>query len=124
MTNEDKLAAEIQRIEALHKENKDIDTSALIANVLAQNREESVPSAQKMRAYLVSLLFPPFGLYYFVKFIIQDNAQAKRLAWTSLALTIIAIIFVWWLSSAILSSSPELQQIQNINLKQLQELTQ
>jgi len=124
VNNEEKLAAEIQRISDLHKENKDIDTTALIANVLAQNREENIPAGQKTRAYLVSLLFPPFGLYYFVKFIIQDNAQAKKLAWTALALTVIAIAAVWWLTSAILSASPELQQIQNIDLKQLQELTQ
>lgn len=124
MDNEDKLAGDIAKIEALAKANKNIDAAALISNLLAQNREESVPAAQKTRAYIVSLLFPPFGLYYFIKFIIQDNAESRRLAWTALVLTIIAVIFVWWLSSAILSATPELQQIQNIDLKQLQELTQ
>ena len=124
MDNEDKVAAEIQRIQDLKKQNPDIDTSVLISNVFAQNREEGVPAGQKTRAYLVSLLFPPFGLYYFVKFIIQDNAEAKKLAWTSLVLTVIAIIALWWMTSAIFSSIPELEQVQNIDLKQLQELTQ
>ncbi len=124
MNNEDELAAQIQKIQDLKKENKDIDTSILVSNLLAQNREESVPSGQKTRAYLVSLLFPPFGLYYFVKFIIQDSREAKRLAWTSLALTVIAILALWWMTSAIFSSVPQLEQVQNIDLKQLQELTQ
>lgn len=124
MTNEEKLAAEIEKIQELHQQNKNIDTTALISNLLAQNRENSVSAGLKTRAYLVSLLFPPFGLYYFFKFIFQDSREAKRLAWISLALTIAAFIIVWWLSSAILSASPELEQIQNIDLRELQELTQ
>ena len=65
MTNEDKLAGEIARISELHKENKNIDTAALLQNVLAEQGQDSIPAGQKTRAYLISLLFPPIRALLF-----------------------------------------------------------
>ena len=125
MSHEDKLAEEIANIQALGKEHKDIDTTALINNLFArQTLADTLTPGEKTKAYLVSLLFPPFGLIYMVKFFLRDQVDARRAAWICLALTVLAGIIMIMLTNAILSAVPGVNEIQNVNLKQLQELTQ
>ncbi len=123
MTNEEQITEEIKRIEELKKTDKNIDVKALVENTFARHATDT-PTSGKTRAYLVSLLFPPMGLYYFVKFIVRDGADAKKTAWMSLVLTIIASVLTWWLLSASFSTNSTIKDIENINLKQIQELTQ
>lgn len=122
--NDEKLAAEIAKIQELVKDNKNLDANALIANLLARGEEQAVPSGQKARAYLVSLLFPPFGLYYAAKFFWLGTVDARRVAWICLAMTAVAAIVLWALVGSIASSVPELNQIQNLNSRDIQELLQ
>lgn len=123
-SNEEKIAAEIAEIQKLARENKEIDANALIANVMAryQNNSGQMPAGQKMRAYLVSLLLPPFGMYYVVKFLMQDDEAAKRVAWICLAITVGSVLATWWMAQTIFSSLGG--QLQSVSPSQLQELVQ
>ncbi|MDP3740982.1 MAG: hypothetical protein Q8R08_01485 [bacterium] len=122
-TNEEKITAEIAEIQKLAKENKDIDANALIANIMAryQNTAEQLGAAQKTKSYLVSLLLPPFGIYYVIKFFIQGGTDARRVAWICLAITVLSILVTWSLSKTILSSFADTGII---TPGQLQELVQ
>lgn len=89
---EEKLAEEISKIQKLAAENKDIDPNILIESLFRRTETTALPAKLKTRAYLVSLLAPPFGLYYVVKFFIQPEPGACRAAWTCLILTALAIL--------------------------------
>ena len=124
MPNKDEvLAAEIAKIQKLAKENPEIDATALISNLLTKSQEEFLPAKQKTRAYLISLLLPPFGLSYVVRFFWRSEKDAKQTAWTCLALTVFTFLVTWWLASSVFSS-PELNGLQNIKPQDIYELTQ
>ena len=119
---EEDLAGQIARIQEMAKDNPEIDAPALIKNLMEGESQKSlIPAKMKTRAYLISLLAPPFGLYYVVKFFLQAESDARKQAWICLALTGAGLLILQLLGN-ILFSSPELQEIQNINLKDIQEL--
>ena len=119
---EEDLAGQIARIQEMAKDNPEIDAPALIKNLMeGESQKNLIPARMKTRAYLISLLAPPFGLYYVVKFFLQAESDARKQAWICLALTGAGLLILQLLGN-ILFSSPELQEIQNINLKDIQEL--
>jgi len=91
---EEKIAAEIANIEKIAKDDPNIDQTALVTNLLQRKQGETLPAKQVLRSYLVSLFFPPFGLYYVVKFFLRPEPDARRAAWINLALTALAIIIM------------------------------
>lgn len=123
MDREEELAEEIANIEKLGRENKNIDTAALIANLLARQDTESLPSKQKSRAYLVSLLMPPFGLYFVFKFLLRAEPDARRAGWVCLILTGISLFLLIILGNAVFSN-PQVQSIQNLSPQDIYQLTQ
>ena len=125
MSSEEKMAEEIARIQRRGRENKEIEPTALSNNFFqSQAQASTLTSGEKTKAYLVSLLFPPFGLIYVVKFFLRDQADARKTALVCLALTILAGIIMIVLTNSILSAVPGVNELQNIDLKQIQELTQ
>jgi|GEM_PF-2075713 len=78
-----------KRIESLvqvSKENPGVDLTPLL-------KENLQPPLPRRRVYFVSLLFPPFGLYYTVKYLLLDNDsnEKRRLGWIALVCTVLAI---------------------------------
>lgn len=124
MDKETELAAEIEKIRQLARENKNIDEQALITALLeAHAAVETLPGAEVVRAYIVSLLIPPLGLYYAIKFWLRSETDARKTAYICLALTAASVIITFWLAGSILSS-PEIKNIQSITPEQIRELTQ
>lgn len=123
--SEEELAEQIAKIQELAKTNKNLDATAMITSLLEQHQSSSIPNKMRIRAFLVSMIFPPFGLYYVIKFLFSPERDARRLALICFLLTAGAIIFFWAILNVILSPyASNLEQIQNIDLKQIQELTQ
>lgn len=120
---EEKLAKQIEEIQKLAAQNKEVDAAALALNLLQNERSSSLPVAQKRRAYLVSLLLPPFGAYYVFKFWLRAENDARRVAWICLAITAVSFLILYAMGSALLSN-PQIEQIQQINPQDIYELTQ
>ncbi len=53
-------------------------------------------------AYAVSLLAPPFGLWYAYKYFKHGGEKEKQIAWTAVVLTIIATVVVAWSTKALI----------------------
>ncbi|HLC44320.1 MAG: hypothetical protein A2722_01690 [Candidatus Doudnabacteria bacterium RIFCSPHIGHO2_01_FULL_50_11] len=120
---EELLAEEIARIQALSREDKKIDTAALVSDALLRHRASTGTAKGVWRAYLVSLLFPPFGLYYTIRFFFEDSEDARQAAWVCLTLTAVSGFFTLWLLNAAFSSST-VKQIENISPQQIRDLGQ
>lgn len=122
--SEQKLAEQIGDIAKLAKENKGLDISALMANVLENHKRNLIPSSQKRWAYLVSIGVPPFGLVFALKFYFSDADDGHESAYVCIVLTIISIALVYWFSTSLFSAahvSPA--QIEQINPQDILELT-
>lgn len=89
---EEKLAEEIAKIQELGKRDKNINTAMLLENLLARAHSASLSHREKTRAFLVSVLAPPFGLYYFAKFWGRTETDARTTAWMCLVLTVLSVI--------------------------------
>lgn len=117
---EDETAKEIAEIQRLAKDNKDIDANTLISNALERYRDQTpIPQGQKIRAYLVSIFLPPFGLYYVFKYFASGDTEGKRLAVICLVLTIVSILITFSLAGSIFSSLGG--NFQNLSPSQYQE---
>lgn len=122
--SEEQLSKKVAEIAKLAKQNKNVDTSAMIDMLLKSHETAFLPQGQKMKAYLWSLVFPPAALYYFFKFYFGPEQDAKQAAWVSLILAVVSTGLVIWMSSVIFSANPQLQQIKTITPDQIRELTQ
>lgn len=67
----------------------------------------------ELACYAGSLLLPPFGLWWGMKYIKQDGAVSKRIGWMSIVLTILASVIVTVLTVRI---------FQGINMQVQQQL--
>ncbi len=53
-------------------------------------------------AYAVSLLAPPFGLWYTYKYFRQGGEKEKQIAWICVIITIISSIIAAWSTKALI----------------------
>ena len=123
MDKEEELEKKLEEYRALHAENKQVDLAALAMFEL-EKQGDFLPSGLKMRAYIISFLFPPFGLIFAVKFYLSSQSDAKRAAYICIGLTAASIIFGLIILRLIFSSvgSSNLEQIEQINPQDLQDL--
>jgi len=123
MSKEDELAKQIAQIEQLAKENPEVDSTALIKNLMEQNRlQPAIPTGIKARAYIVCLFFPPFGLYYVIKFFFAAEDEGRKQAAICLILTGFSLFLTLWIANGVFSANPELEQIKNLNPQDIREL--
>ena len=108
---EKELAEKLESVRRLAKENPEVDESKLMEGLLLQDKDDYLPSSQKTRAYLVSFFFPPFGLYYVIKFYFGPEKDARKVAFICLGITVSVFILGLVLAGAILSSVPEIDQV-------------
>lgn len=119
---EEQITKRIEEIQRLAATDKNIDAPALIESLLSQAKEPGLSVKEKTRAYMVSLLLPPFGLYYVVKFFIRGEQSARRAAWTCIILTVLSLGITAWLGYAVLSQTPNLGELQGVSPQNLQDL--
>lgn len=68
-------------------------------------------------AYAVSLLLPPFGLWYVFKYLRRGNSQAKRVAVIAAILTAISVIYAVYLFISIMNSvSQSIKELNGLGL--------
>jgi len=119
---EEQIAKQIAEIQRLAATNKNIDATALIQQLLSSTKQPELPPKDRTRAYMVSLLLPPFGLYYVVKFFMIGDPGARRAAWTCLILTVISVGLTAWLGAVMLSQSANVGGLQGVSPQDLNDL--
>ena len=123
--SEDKLEKQIKQYAELAKQDKKIDVATLMIQALQKQHANQLSEKQKRWAYLISLFAPPLGLVFAIKFALSDKEDAKQAAWVCVALTVFAILLLIVFSKLLFSSSGvSLDQIQQINPKDIQDLVQ
>ena len=123
--NEEKLAKELETYKELAKQDKKIDVASLMITALEKQQSNNLSDKEKRWAYLISLVAPPFGLLFAVKFYFSGKDDGEQAAWICGILTavsiLLAVLFVKVLST---SSGLNINQIQQIKPSDIHDLTQ
>lgn len=119
---EERLNAKLEKIREIARESPGIDEKRLLEDLLLQDKDDYLPASLKTRAYIVSLLFFPFGLYYAVKFFFRAELDARKAAYICLGITVIVFIIGLVAARAVFSSVPELDQLSPNQINDLIEL--
>lgn len=123
--NEEELSRQIQTLQELKKQNKDVDVSALALAAL-QNQSvaaNQLTAGEKRWAYLIAVALPPFGLFFAAKFYFSEKTDGRQAAYICLALTIVAIILLVIVNKMLFSSlGGALDQTQQIKPGDLEGL--
>lgn len=116
-----KLEQQFNEFAKLGNENKNIDVAGLMLNALNKGGG-MVSEREKKRAYFVSVLLPPFGLLYALKFyIFSKEEDASTVGHGCVILTILSVGALWVFFKLFLSSSgTSMDQLQQINPKTIQ----
>jgi hypothetical protein len=127
MGSEEEVTRKINDYQELAKSNKNIDVASLMINALEQAQREEVDAKKKKRAYMVSVIAPPLGLFFAVRYFFSDKDDGKRVALICVILTAIALLGAWLIGAMLFSGGggdAALQQVQTLNVSDLQRLMQ
>lgn len=102
---EQELADQIKNLQAIKKQNKEVDVSSLALSALQNYQVSMLTPKEKRIAYLVSLGLPPAGLFYAAKFFFSDKSDGKTAAYMCLVLTLVSVIAFFAFSGALFSGS-------------------
>lgn len=123
--NEDKLAQELETYRELAKKDKKIDVASLMVSALQQQQANLLSDKEKHWAYLISLVFPPFGLIFAFRFYFSGKDDGEQAAWFCGVLTVLSILLtVLFIKVVANSSGLKLDQVQQVQPSQIQELLQ
>ena len=123
MNQDKKIEERISQFQALGKEDKNVDVAKLMMFSLNE-KGNAVSSKKKRWAYIVSLGLPPIGFLLALKYYFDDEDDARHVANVCVVITLATLLMVW-ISFKMLSSGStgtEINQIQQINPKDLQDL--
>ena len=126
MDAEERAEQQIDEYAKLAEGNKKIDAAALMINALEVAQREEVEQKKQRRAYLISVVLPPFGLAFALYYALKGTAAGKRVAITCVILTAVTLFIGWGILQLFASSvTPEqTKQIENFNAAELQRLLQ
>ncbi len=125
MASDKNLEEKIKDYQEAAKANQGVDLAALMINALKTENQNLVPDRQKHWAYLISIGLPPLGLLFAIRYFLSDKDDAKNVAWICVALTAVSVLlFVVLLKVFVSSSGTSLQQIEQINVIDIHQLSQ
>jgi len=64
----------------------------------------STTFGRQLLVYLLSIFFPPLGIWPAIKYLRQQDEKSKRIGLTALFLTIISIVITSWLTISFINS--------------------
>lgn len=78
-------------------ETKNLEAYKAILDINEQEQKLKTKSGY-MKSYILSLLLPPIGLYYFIKyFFFTESDGARKAAIINLVLTVVSLILNIWI---------------------------
>lgn len=118
------LEQKVKEYADLKKENPDIDVNTLMLSALEAEHKKFENRKSYKWSYIISVSLPPVGIIYAIKYLLSSEEQDKNAAYICLALTVVSIIFVVFLSYIFTSSTGvDVRQIQQITPADIHELT-
>ena len=121
--NEEKLTKELETYKELAKADKKIDVASLMINALQQHKQNNLTDKEKRWAYLVSLVAPPLGLIFAVKFYFSGKDDAEQAALMCGILTTVSIMLVILFGKFLFSGTGvSLDKVQKIRPSDLEGL--
>jgi len=89
---------------------------------LSSKEKEVNSSRGYIKAYLWSILIPPVGIYYFVKYVFFANGEKEdiKAGITSLVLTLVSLLLSFWLMAVLFKQTTS--GIPSENLQMLKDL--
>ena len=105
MDNEKKIEKNIAIYQELGKENKNINMAALMMSTLAQAQQDEIEQSKKKKAYLISVVMPPFGLFYAVRYFFSGKDDGKHVALMCVLFTVISLLSAWAIGALLLSGA-------------------
>lgn len=130
MDKEKQLEKQFQEYIDIAKENKNVDVASLMINAMESQNKDSVSSRLRRWAYLISIGFPPLGVFFAIKFyFFDDKDDARHVGNVCMVLTTIAVVFlvlfIWMTSEIMLSGSGvNMDQLKQIDINGLRDLLQ
>jgi hypothetical protein len=93
MTDED-LEKQLSQLADLAETDKEINITELVEKTLAKKytNQSYVPTNQRRWAYILSLVFPPLGLYFAARFFFSDKKDALDNAAACIVLVCISVV--------------------------------
>ncbi|OGE83890.1 MAG: hypothetical protein A3B10_02050 [Candidatus Doudnabacteria bacterium RIFCSPLOWO2_01_FULL_44_21] len=95
--DDDKLTEQLESYRKLASEDKQIDVASLMVQALQKQPTNFISDKEKRWAYLISLIFPPFGFLFALKFYISDKDDRNLATIVCVVLTFVSIITTWTL---------------------------
>lgn len=97
-------------------QTKNLETYQAILQI---NQQQQTLKTKEVywKAYIFSVLFPPIGIYYFIKFFFfrEINNESRKAATISLILTIASLILnIWFIQLFFAQTTPS--NTQNLNM--------
>ena len=108
------LLKKLEEYKALAKENKNIDVGTLMLSAMEQQQRNLLSVRLKRWAYLISLAFPPFGLFFAIYFYNSGKEDAKHAALVCVILTVFVVVLLVILFKVFLSTA-------GVDVNQLQQ---
>ncbi len=90
--DEEKLAKELEVYRSLSEQDKSVDVAALALAAIQSHQANLLSDKEKRWAYLISLVVPPLGLIFAIKFYFSGRDDGRQAAWFIMALTAVAIL--------------------------------
>ncbi len=103
--DERELAQTFEVFQEAAKENKNVDVAALMLGAMHHAEENRLSNKQRNSAYLVSLLFPPLGLFFALYYMFSDKSDAKRVALICVIITAVVVVITIFAFQSILSGA-------------------
>lgn len=125
MNSEKELADQVEVISQLAKENKNVDAAALMLNALQTSQKNLVSARAKKWVYVISIGAPPLGLLFALRYYFGSEDDAKQVAFTCVALTVVAVGLLLLFTKMFMSGTGvSLQEIEHIKPTEVMELVQ
>jgi len=126
MGTEERVSRQIQDYKELADKNKGINAAALMINALAQAERDEIDARKRKRAYLVSVILPPFGLIYAAYYYFGDKPDGKSVAINCVILTLVSFLVAWGIGALMFAcmTPDQTTQIQNVNADQVKQMLQ
>jgi hypothetical protein len=123
--DDSRLQEQVEEYAKLAKENKDIDVAALMVSALQHQEESKVSGKAKKWVYFLSISLPPIGILIALFYYFSDESDAKTVANICILLTVVSLAGFLLLGKVFLSSSgTNLQQVEQINVNDIRQLSQ
>lgn len=129
MDSEKKLTEQLAEFQAQADVDKSVDVAGLMAKAMDGAVQVAIDKKKYHRAYWISILIPPFGLFYAIYYLFSGKLGSKKVALYCVILTIISFAITALASQLLFSSidsstDSQLQQLKAMNVEDVRSLFQ